>query len=64
LLHLTFKCEDPKIQHLLRLLDGTRNRADLLQAMRDKFPETPAAEIEEHLEPSLRLFYRAGAFEA
>jgi SAM-dependent methyltransferase len=64
LLHLTVKFEDAKIQRLLLLLDGTRDRADLLHAMQSEFPDTPAAEIERHLEPSLRLFYRAGALEA
>lgn len=63
-LHSSIKLDDPRVHALLLLLDGTRTRVDLLAALRAQFPQTPAAEIEEGIEPSLRNFYEAGVLEA
>lgn len=64
LLHTTIRLEDPKVRSLLQLLDGSRNRADLIEAMAREFPGTPAAEIEQGLEPNLQMLYTAGVLEA
>jgi PKMT, C-terminal winged helix domain len=64
LLHLTVSLDDAKVRGLLQLLDGARDRSELMEAMKKEFPASPAAEIEEGLEPSLRLFYMAGVLEA
>lgn len=63
-LHLTLKLDDPKVRALLILLDGTRTRSELVQAMRTQFPDAPAAELEEGLDLSLRNLYAAGTLEA
>jgi hypothetical protein len=64
LLHSTINLEDPKVRSLLQLLDGTRNRMELLGAMVSEFPAVPPAEIEEGLDPNLRMLYAAGVLEA
>jgi methyltransferase-like protein/ubiquinone/menaquinone biosynthesis C-methylase UbiE len=64
LLHLSVSLEDPKLRCLLKLLDGTRTRGDLLKAMAAEMPETPVAELEKGLEPALRNFYLTGILEA
>lgn len=64
LLHRTVSMEDAKIRSLLLLLDGTRNRNELLRAMKLEFPDTPAVELETGLEPGLRFLHRAGMLEA
>jgi hypothetical protein len=64
LLHLSVSLEDPKLRCLLKLLDGTRTRGELLQAMAAEMPETAVAELEEGLEAALRNFYLAGVLEA
>ena len=48
----------------LQLLDGTRDRAALLEELKARFPETPVKELEEGIEPNLRFVYRAGLLEA
>ena len=64
LLHLSVSLEDPKLRCLLKLLDGTRTRGELLKAMTTEMPEAPVSELEEGLEPALRNFYFAGILEA
>jgi len=64
LLHRTVGLEDEKLRNLLRLLDGTRNRAELLAAMQVEFPDSPLVELEEGLDPSLRILHTAGLLEA
>jgi SAM-dependent methyltransferase len=64
LLHSTITLEDPKAQIFLQLLDGTRNRSDLLDAMRAAFPETPDVELAAGIEPGLRTFHVCGVLEA
>ena len=51
-------------RHCLQLLDGTRDRAALLKALKAQFPETPIEELEQGMEPNLRFVYRAGLLEA
>jgi Predicted methyltransferase regulatory domain/Methyltransferase domain len=64
LLHLSVNLEDPKVRCLLKLLDGTRTRDELLRAMAAEMPEAPVAELEEGLEAALRNFFLAGILEA
>lgn len=64
LLHQTVSVADARVHTLLLLLDGTRDRNDLLEAMRAQFPEAADAELEAGLDPALRLFQVAGILEA
>jgi hypothetical protein len=64
LLHLSVSLEDPKVRCLLKLLDGTRTRVELLRAMAAEMPESPISELEEGLEAALRNFFLAGILEA
>ncbi len=64
LLHLKVSLEDVKVKTLLKLLDGSRTRAELLQAMAAALPETPMAELEEGITGSLRSFQISGVLEA
>jgi SAM-dependent methyltransferase len=64
LLHLTINLEDPKVRFFHQLLDGTRTRSLLIEAMKAEFPETPAEELAAGIEPGLRMFHIAGALEA
>lgn len=64
LLHLTLQLEDPKIRALLRLLDGTRNRSELVQAMQMEFPDSSVEQLEEGLDLSLRNLYAAATLES
>ncbi|MGH9590796.1 MAG: methyltransferase regulatory domain-containing protein [Terracidiphilus sp.] len=63
-LHLTLKLDEPKARALLMLLDGTRTRPELVQAMQARFPDSPARELEEGLDLTLRNFYESGMLEA
>jgi SAM-dependent methyltransferase len=64
LLHTTASFDDAKLQRLLALLDGTRDRGSLLAAMRKDFPEVPEAELEAGIESGLQLFLRGAVLEA
>jgi SAM-dependent methyltransferase/methyltransferase-like protein len=64
LLHRTVSMDDARMRSLLLLLDGTRNRNELLRAMKAEFPDTPAVELETGLEPGLRFLHKAGMLEA
>lgn len=64
LLHITLELDDPKVRSLVLKLDGTRSRSELLQALQAEFPDASAEEIEEGLDPSLRIIHQAGALEA
>ena len=64
LLHSMVRLDDEVAQKFFLLLDGTRDRAALLEVLKAKFPEIPAADLETQLEPSLEYFYRAGFIEA
>jgi SAM-dependent methyltransferase len=60
LLHTTFRAEDQLLRHLLALLDGTRDQAELLQALRQQHPEMPEETLAKGIEPALRLIHSAG----
>jgi SAM-dependent methyltransferase len=64
LLHTTMAFDDPKVRSLVMKLDGTRTRSELVQAMCAEFPEMQTAEMEERLEPNLRIIHMSGALEA
>jgi protein-L-isoaspartate O-methyltransferase len=64
LLHRVASLEDVRVRTLLCLLDGTRDRVELQRAMNAKFPEAPAAELDEGLDVMLRLFLISGFLEA
>ena len=64
LLHMTINLDDPKVRFFLQLLDGTRNRSMLLEAMKAEFSETPVEELEAGIQPGLRTFHLAGLLEA
>lgn len=64
LLHLSVKLDDAMVRAFLQLLDGSRTRSELIQAMQAQFPNTPAAEIEGGADSSLHHFFSAGALEA
>ncbi|HVW77772.1 MAG TPA: class I SAM-dependent methyltransferase [Alloacidobacterium sp.] len=48
----------------LQLLDGTRDRKALLEALEAQFPDKTHEELETNMEPNLRFLYRAGLLEA
>jgi hypothetical protein len=64
LLHLLVSLEDVKVKILLKLLDGTRTRADLVKAMAAEFPETPSPELEAGIVDALENIHRSGILEA
>jgi methyltransferase-like protein len=64
LLHLSVSLEDPKLRCLIKLLDGTRTRDELLKAMAAEMPETQVSDLKEGLERALRNFFSAGILEA
>lgn len=64
LLHTTAAFEDAKIQHLLGLLDGTRDRSELVAAMSAEFPDEAESELVEGIERGLGFFQRAGMLES
>jgi hypothetical protein len=64
LLHLTINLDDPKVRFFLQLLDGTRNRRMLLDAMKAEFSEAPVEELEAGIQPGLRTFHLTGLLEA
>ena len=64
LLHSMVRLDDEVAQKFFLLLDGTRDRGALLQALKAEFPGIPAADLETQLQPSLEYFYRAGFIEA
>ena len=64
LLHRTITPEDPKVRTLIELLDGTRNRGDLLTAMKSAFPDAPLSDLQEGIEMGLRSLHSAAILEA
>ncbi len=64
LLHSHVKLEDDKVRHLLQLMDGSRDRNGILQAMQVKFPDKTAAELEAGLESSLHVLRQSAFLEA
>jgi SAM-dependent methyltransferase len=64
LLHLMVSLEDVKAKTLLKLLDGSRTRAELLQAMAAELPETPFHELEAGIGDALQVFHCSGILES
>jgi methyltransferase-like protein len=64
LLHTTARFDDPVVCSFLCLLDGTRDRAALIDALKAEHPALPVGQIEQRIEPTLKLFHRAGVLEA
>ena len=64
LLHTTGSFDDVKLRRLLALLDSTRDRRGLLEAMSQDFPQVPQAELEGGIDHGLQVFLRAGVLEA
>lgn len=63
LLHGTIGLDDALLRNLIQLLDGTRTRSELLDAMAAAQPETTRAELESGLDDSIKNLYRAGMLE-
>jgi hypothetical protein len=64
LLHTTARIDDPLVRSFLQLLDGTRDRPALLDALKAEYPDVPREQLEQGIEPNLRLLHRAGMLEA
>jgi hypothetical protein len=64
LLHLAVNLEDINVRTLLKLLDGSRTRAELLKAMAAELPQTPFTELEEGMAQALESFRKSGILEA
>jgi methyltransferase-like protein/2-polyprenyl-3-methyl-5-hydroxy-6-metoxy-1,4-benzoquinol methylase len=64
LLHGKISLDDAVLRIFLNLLDGTRDRKALLDALKMEFPETPEADLEGGMEQSFRQLFRAGLLEA
>ena len=62
--HVQVELTDAIGRQCLLLLDGTRDRAALVEALKARFPETEVEELEKGLEPNLKFVYRAGLLEA
>jgi SAM-dependent methyltransferase len=63
LLHGTLGLDDPLVRSFLQLLDGTRDRSALLEAIKTEYPSFPGDELERGIESGLRHFYRFGMLE-
>jgi hypothetical protein len=64
LLHGTLGLDDPVIRSFLRLLDGTRDRKALVEALKAEFPGMLERELKEGIESGLGRLHRAGLLEA
>jgi hypothetical protein len=64
LLHAKIALDDPVIRSFLKLLDGTRDRDGLLEAMKAEFPAMAEGELKAGIEPGLEKFCRAGILES
>jgi len=64
LLHSTARLDDPLVRSFLQLLDGTRDRAALLDALKAEYPDVPREQLEQGIEPNLNFLYQAGMLEA
>ncbi len=63
LLHLLVSLDDAKVKILLKLLDGTRTRAELAKDMAAEFPDAPFADLEEGIADALVNMQRSGILE-
>jgi SAM-dependent methyltransferase len=64
LIHTTVLLENPHLRMLLGLLDGTRDRNALANALHAAFPDELHAELEQGIESSLQFLARTGVLEA
>jgi SAM-dependent methyltransferase len=64
LLHGKVGLDDPVLRSFLKLLDGTRDRGELVDALEAEFPAKPQEELAEGIEPGLNFLFRAGMLEA
>ncbi|MGA2252662.1 methyltransferase domain-containing protein [Terracidiphilus sp.] len=64
LLHTTVALENPRFRALLGLLDGTRDRKTLADALQAAFPGEPRDGLEQGIESGLQFLLRAGLLEA
>jgi methyltransferase-like protein len=64
LLHSTARLDDPLVRSFLQLLDGSRDRAALLEALKAEYPDIPREHLEQGIEPNLQFLHRAGMLEA
>lgn len=64
LLHASLQLDDQMVRSFLLLLDGTRDRAALSEALRAEYPETSPEQLEGRIEPNLQLLYSAAVLEA
>jgi hypothetical protein len=62
--HFTLELTDPVGRSLLQMLDGTRDRHALLEALRAAFPDLSSQELETQIEASLQILCRAALLEA
>lgn len=64
LIHSTVTLETPHLHVLLSLLDGTRDRSALMDALQAAFPDEVHAELEKRIESDLQFLTRTGMLEA
>ena len=64
LLHGTLRLDDPVVVRLLLLLDGTRDRRSLLDAMKGEFPAMQEEGVKSGIESSLKHLLGIGMLEA
>ena len=62
--HTAARLDDPLVRTFLVLLDGSRDRAGLLDALRIEYPDLPSEQLEQGIEPNLRHMHRVGMLEA
>jgi hypothetical protein len=62
--HATASMRDPIARSLFLLLDGTRDRNALQDAMHSQYPEIPSADLEKRIEQALDIFYQSALLEA
>jgi SAM-dependent methyltransferase len=60
LLHMSLHLEDAQVRDFLMLLDGTRDRSEILAALKERYTQIPEATLVEGIEPNLRLLHHAG----
>jgi SAM-dependent methyltransferase len=60
LIHSSLRLEDPMVRSFLTLLDGTKDRSELVTALKEQYPQMPEAALVERIEPNLRLLHHAG----